>query len=267
MSGAVDEAVGALNQAIANMPEGSPPKSPRVAALWPTTGRAVLGRWVDDLERLLTRSATNLELARGQGPTADGGDALEFALWSMDAARERLVVVASFALGVQLLEVNSDRRSVGFRADPKRLEKRLLDMALEYPVAGRVNDLGKAAAEHTATDLRNELSHSLSQVAGVKELIWIDLVQVKGGRELSSESKSLHRTDHFLSSGDISLESVWEIALGFTGEGLALLTDEVAALAELVQVAGRLEPPVAVYWDQDVEHVSLEPPTSGGSVH
>lgn len=208
----------------------------------------------------------SIQAAAEAGPTDSGRDMYELGLWSLDAARERLVVIACLTLGVQLVELTADRRSVSFRVNPQRLDQRLQALTARYPSAGRVNDLGRLAAQHQGTDRRNEASHSISQVPEVAELIWIDRVEIRGGMESAVTSQSLHRSDRFLGSGDLRPQAVWENALSDGGEALELVVQMAAELAGLVVDVGELAPPVAVYWDVDIEQASLTaPPAPDGS--
>ena len=54
------------------------------------------------------------------------------------------------------------------------------------------------------------------------ELIWIDRVEVRGGKEAAVTSQSLYRSDRFLGSGDLRPQAVWENAISDAGEALEL---------------------------------------------
>ena len=97
------------------------------------------------------------------------------------------------------------------------------------------------------------------------ELIWIDRVEVRGGKEAAVTSQSLYRSDRFLGSGDLRPQAVWENAISDAGEALELVVQMAEELASLVVHAGELAPPVAMYWDVDNEQTSLTAlPGQGG---
>jgi hypothetical protein len=257
------EAIAALAKAIAVMRDGQPPKAEAIAPQWPTIGRAHIMKWLDDFARLLTRAERSIQEAGQAGPTEAGRDMYELGLWSLEAARERLVAIACLTMGVQLIELAANRRSVRFRVNPRLLDQRLQALTARYPAAGRLNDLGRHAAQHQGIDRRNEASHSISQVPEVAELIWLDRVDIRGGKEVAVASQSLYRSDRFLASGDLRPAAVWENAISDAGETLELVAQMAAALASLVVDAGELAPPVAVYWDVEKEQASLAAPQGG----
>ena len=117
------EAIAALANAIAVMRDGQPPKAEAIAPQWPTVGRAHIIKWLDDFGRLLTRAERSIQEASEAGPTEAGRDMYELGLWSLDAARERLVVIACLTLGVQLIELAANRRSLTFRANARLLNQ------------------------------------------------------------------------------------------------------------------------------------------------
>jgi hypothetical protein len=246
--------VGELREAIEQMPNGPLVSGPYFAQ-WPTTGRHRINSWVGDVEQALQWAANGIEEAERRG--TGSARQLEEALWRLDAADDRMVVVISLALGVTLVRLTKDRRGVAFTSDRRRVLSKLADLG-SLPAMNLMSVMARWN-EHPARMLRNEVTHSLSQTTETQPLLDLDVRYLRTGSESYREARLLYPDDLHMGSGDIRPAAVWQRVIDQAKDGLSVMVECVRAAAAAIRSDARLEPPPIAYYDLDSDVASLAP--------
>ena len=250
----IEKVVGRLREAVAAMPDG-PGVSGAYFAQWPKIGRFRINCWITDVEQALRWATEGIREAERSGPSASRN--LEEALWRLDAADDRLVVVLSLALGVGLIDISKNRAGVTFRPKRQRLLAKLTELATASALA--LDSTMRTWYEHPARTLRHQVTHSLSQTTETQPLLDLDVRYRRGSRESNREAKMLYPDDLHLGTNDIRPAAVWSRVVGLAGQGLELMVEYIDNAATVISTHARLEPPTTVYYDLESGRASLEP--------
>jgi hypothetical protein len=251
-------AVAALRESIDRMPGGPVVAGPYFAQ-WATVGRHRIQSWVGDVNDALRWAAGAIAEAERQG--VGSVRQLEEALWRLDAADDRLVVVLSLALGVPLLKLSKDQRGVVFTPDRRRVLSTLSDLGSS--TAANLKSAVERWYPHPARALRHEVTHSLSQLTETQPLIDLDVRYLRNGSESYREAKLLYPDDLHMGSNDIRPEAVWRRVVDQAANGLEVMIGCTDAAAAVIRNHASLQPPAVVYYDLDSGTASLSPAFEG----
>lgn len=248
----IETAADALRDAIDIMPDGPAVPGPYFAQ-WPTVGRHLIKSWIADVEQAMCWAAEGISEAERNGQSS--ARQLEEALWRLDAAGDRLVVVLSLALEIQLIKLSKAGDGVVFSPDRRAVLTTL--SSLGSSSATRLDSAMRRWYEHPARVFRHEVTHSLSQTTNVRRLLDLDVRYMRGGAESHREARMLYPGDVHLASNDISPDAVWRRVLDRAKAGLKLMLESVAAATDVVRDHAHLAPPTVVYYDLDSSTASL----------
>jgi hypothetical protein len=246
----IEAAADGLRHAIDKMPDGPTVSGPYFAQ-WSTIGRNRIKSWIADAEHALRWATDDIEEAEGKGPSAAKG--LEEALWRLDVAHDRLVVVLALALGVPLVKLSKNRHGVQFHPERRKVLSKLGELG-SSPTPSSAERLERAMRrwyEHPARTLRHQVTHSLSQTTSVQALIDLDVRYWRGSSESYRDAKLLYDNDIHVGSSDITAEAVWKRGLEQAHDGLQLLIECMEVSAEVVRDHAHLETPTVVNYDLD----------------
>jgi hypothetical protein len=254
-------AITSLRDSVAAMPLGHPPLAVGLttSGVWDSLGRRCILGWVDDAGRSCSSIASTLAVVEERGRTAETCEALEGALWRVDAAREKLEAVFVLSFGVPSLELY--KSGVKFEPNAMAIKIKLEQLAEDHEAATELAQCGKQLAEHAAVRIRNQLSHQLAPIESAEPLCLIDLAHLRRGSIIGWTGGPFY-VEGALESGDIGADALWTRAVAAVGECFALLVRSMEAMAELIVAAAVLEPPQPVYRDEDTGRVSLTDPRS-----
>jgi hypothetical protein len=241
---AVDDLVAALDEIreVGGIPLGG-----GLADLWPSLARSMLARWGADLRRTAGRTLDALAAARAAPVTDDGVDAVERATWRIAGARDKLRAIVSLALGMHAIRL--DRAGVRFAPNHRKIARRLDEIGT--PDALRLRKLFDQIAEHPAIALRNQISRSLSPVAEVAELCWIDVgILDEKNRIVAWDTSTALYPEDVLDQASLAPETIYDFAVDAVEQALALVTDAVAATTAVIREEGKLYAPFRVYRDK-----------------
>jgi hypothetical protein len=219
-----------------------------------------LNQWIDDLSATASSAAASIEAAASSARPGDGADALEYALWRIDSAADKLMVVIALALGVQVLRVSKAGSGVVFRPSPKLVLARLAELRAGSPAATRLNALLQELHQHPARDLRNEVSHALSPVGDLRPLCHFAIVYLTAGHRQLSQARMLYGGAALWDAEDMTADAVWHRTLAMTRDAFDLLVRAMVATADLVTDAGSLAPPPTVFHNLDQGKTLLADP-------
>ena len=252
------EAFDALRKAIHNMPDGAPAPTVPFFVQWKTVGRHYLSQWVDDLEATVAAAVSSRTDAAASGLSATGAKDLEHSLWRLDAAVDKLVKTLALTLGVGVLQLNQARNGVVFRLDPRQVSAKLKELSATSQASLKLYELLQQLREHPSRDLRNDVSHSLSPIGNPTPLVHFAVVYSTGGHHQLPQARMLYSNSVPWDSKDMTAESVWLRTVAIAGDALWLLTQAIDTAAQVVETAGRLEPPPTVYYDLDTGQAALK---------
>jgi hypothetical protein len=245
----VATAVDALAKAIEDMPDGPSPQNYRVAAMWRQAGRYQINRWTGDLRRSLDGVVAGIAQVKATPLPPAVVDAIEMALWRLDTGREKIKTIACLTLGVPVVTLNRGRTNVDFKVDVKTLEAKLTALAVNVPAAGRLNTVLEGLSRHDATELRNEVTHELSQVVDVPPLFYFQLAWVRQRQIQSWETRYYFSNSAPFNAGNLAPSAVLKQTFVTIVDAFDTELQAVKLLAEVVQAAGRLEPWDCVFVD------------------
>lgn len=255
----VRAAANELRKAISEMSTDRAPLNPWLGgANWRAIGKTCIVNWVDDAERACTRIARALDLVEAVGDTEDARDAIEGALWRIAAAREKLEAVFALSFGVPSMEPYR-RTSARFEPNTDGIKAKLRALAETHDAARELAELGRSLAEHPGVTLRDQLSHQLAAIVDHAELCWIDVAHMRNGGFIGWAGGPFYGED-VLNIEELTRDAIWSRAVASVDECFELLVRTFGVMATLVREAAVLEPPQAVYKDEDTGEIWTRDP-------
>jgi hypothetical protein len=247
MSDEVGSATSKLVDAITNLEPEEEPNTVELRSAWRDLGATWTVAWARSLGRDLTNAAAALDCAETAGATEDGAAEVENALWRVDAAFEKLHDVIALGLGVSALKLTKNRKGIKrFEADRRANRKRLRELAEQQAVAQTLLDVDEQIGNQRFLELRHQLTHSLAPILAWQSLLWFEVAEIdeKGGVVAYS---SRHLTPSERIQGVTPPDQLYARTISEGREAIELMRRAILALAELLTVAGKLEPP-PVLW-------------------
>lgn len=247
MSEDVGSATSKLIDAITNLQPEEEPNTVELRSAWRDLGATWTEEWARSLGRDLTNAAAALDRAETAGATEDGVAEIENALWRVDAAFEKLHDVIALGLGVPALKLTKNRKGIKrFESDRHANRKRLRELATQHAVAQALLDVDEQIGNHRFLELRHQLTHSLAPILAWQSLLWFEVADIdeKGGVVAYS---SRHLTPSERVQGGTPPDQLYARTISDGREVIDLMRRAILALAELLTVAGKLEPP-PVLW-------------------
>jgi hypothetical protein len=255
--GGADDAIARLKEAIAATPIG--PAAPGAFfAQWSTVGRHLLTEWADDLGTCLARAAALFDVAAEDGLGGGGVLPMEECLWRLDSAIDKLAALLALGIGTPVLQPRRD--GVLFRPNPKLLVAKLKSMTSTISAAGHLAQVADSLAKHRAREVRNEVSHALSQVGGTRPFCHISVLEREAQRNAGYTAHSHYGRRELWAADDIRPETIWRRAQE-EARDLHAKVVEAALLAATVlrELPSMAAPPKAIF-DRDARRYSLDPP-------
>jgi hypothetical protein len=171
-----------LLAAVEVLPPHGQPNSEGQLLVWPNAHRQELLGWAravlyeHEQARLCVAAALD---ARESGNTGGMRAPLEHALWRVHACIERLEVLIARTLDADPLTPHGG----SFRVEPptKPLLRRLSELAEAHPEARRLSAAGARLSGGASKTLRDQLTHSLSVLAGTMLTIEVADLDDRGG--------------------------------------------------------------------------------------
>lgn len=248
-----------LKAAVMAMPMGQAPANQMLPIdTWSQLGRGCIAAWVDDAGRCCDLIAKGLEVVE-RARSEEALEALENALWRVDAAREKLEAVFALTFGVPSL-AKYKQRSLRFEPNAKRISAKLEELGKEHEHARELARLGRELAEHIAATRRNQLSHQIAPIWEARELCWLDVAHVRRGSIVAWSGGPFYVERLLERGGNIGSETLWRDTTNDVGECFGLLVASMERMKQLVEAAAVLEPPQRVYRDDDEGGISLNDP-------
>lgn len=152
--------------------------------------------------------------------------------------------------GVKVLALNKAKNGVQFKLNVAHVLARLSALGTTDPHAAALLDTLDQLNDHPARMLRNEVSHSLSPVGQLTPLSHFALVYFQGAFRQLPQAQMLY-TESVPLGMDMSPEAIWSRLIATTRDAFRLLVAAINQTAVVIERAGRLEPPVVVYYDLD----------------
>lgn len=236
-----------LVDAITNLEPEEEPRTPELRLAWRDLGATWTVEWARALGRDLTNAAAALDRAETLGATDDGAADIENALWRVDSAYEKLHDVIALGLGVPALQLTKSRKGINrFESDRRANRRRLRELAEKQAVAQVLLTDDEQISKHRFLELRHQLTHSLAPILAWQSLLWFEVAEIddKGGVVAYS---SLHLTSSERLQGSTPPDQLYARTISDGREVMELMRRAILALAELLTVSGKLEPP-PVLW-------------------
>jgi hypothetical protein len=148
--------------------------------------------------------------------------------------------------GVWVVRPGVVGRQVGgikrFESDHRANRKRLRELTEQQAAAQTLLDIDEQIANHRFLELRHQLTHSLAPILAWQSLLWFEVAEIdeKGGVIAYS---SRHLTPSERIQGDTPPDQLYARTIADGREVIDLIRRAMLALAELLTVAGKLEPP------------------------
>lgn len=247
MSEDLDSATSELVDAITSLEPEEEPHTVELRSAWRDLGSTWTAEWARSLGRDLTNASAALDRAEIAGATEDGAAEVENALWRVDAAYEKLHDVIALGLGVPALQLTKTRKGIKrFESDRRANRRRLRKLAERQAVAQTLLDVDEQIGSHRFLELRHQLTHSLAPILAWQSLLWFEVAEIdeKGGVVAYS---SHHLTPSEQIQGGTPPDQLFARTVSDGREVIALMRRAMLALAELLSVTGKLEPP-PVLW-------------------
>lgn len=212
----VKVATAGLRAAVIAMPIGQAPLNDMLPlGDWYSLGHACIAAWVDDAGRCCDRIARALEVV-GRGRNEETLDALETALWRVDAASEKLEAAFALVFGVPSLK-KYKKWSIRFEPDANRVRAKLKELGSQHHAASELGRLGTELAEHVGMLRRNHLNHQIAPIWEARELCWIDVAHVRRRSIVAWTGGPFYVEGLLNRDGNIGSETLWKRA---TREGV-----------------------------------------------
>jgi hypothetical protein len=243
----VGSATSTLVDAITNLQPEEEPNTVELRSAWRDLGGTWTVEWARSLGRDLTNAAVALDRADEACATDDGAAEIENALWRVDAAFEKLHDVVALGLGVPALKLTKNRKGIKrFESDRRANRKRLRQLAEQHAVAQTLLDVDEQIGNHRFLELRHQLTHSLAPILAWQSLLWFEVAEIdkKGGVVAYS---SRHLTPSERIQGGTPPDQLYARTIADGRDVIDLMRRAMLALAELLTVAGKREPP-PVLW-------------------
>jgi hypothetical protein len=245
-----EEARSAMNKlvdAITTLEPAEEPNTVELRSAWRDIGAMWPVEWARSLGRDLTNAAAALDRAEAAGATEDGAAEVENALWRVDAAFEKLHDVVALGLGVPALKLTKNRKGIKrFESDRRANRSCLRQLAEQQALPQALLEVDEQIGNHRFLELRHQLTHSLAPILAWRSLLWFEVADIdeKGGVVAYG---SHHLTPGERIQGTTPPDQLYERTIADGREVIELIRRAMLMLAELLKLAGKLEPP-PVLW-------------------